>query len=125
MSENENINKVKKRRRSKGKIYSENIKLKNGKPQIPISILRYENDNVQGYFEINSRNPQNEKRFKKLLENDILSQFENLKIFYEKSNDNTKKNSFPYDWVRCENGDVKSYRRKNTKKKKNKVYYIE
>ena len=83
MSENENINKVKKRRRSKGKIYSENIKLKNGKPQIPISILRYENDNVQGYFEINSRNPQNEKRFKKLLENDILSQFENLKIFHK------------------------------------------
>lgn len=114
MSEIVNISKGKKRRRSKGRIYSEGVKVENGKVLTPIIIIHYENKNKKGRIIINSKNPQDEKRFKKSLVNDILSQNDDLKIFIEKSF--SKK--FNYDWLIIENEQVVSFKRKNTRKNK-------
>jgi len=90
------------------------VKVEKGKLLNPIIIIHYENKNIKGRIIINSKNPQDEKRFKKSLVNDILSQYDNLKIFHEKSF--TK--NFNFEWLRIENEKVVSFKRKNSRKNK-------
>lgn len=118
MSEIVNINKGKKRRRSKGKIFSDGIRVEKGKILTPIITIHYNNKDVKGSIMINGKDHQNEKRVKKSLLNDILSQFDDLKIFHEKSF--TK--GFKYEYLRTENGQVVGFKRKNTRKsRKNQI----